>query len=256
MTTITITLGGGSDLHEFSRLWVRTVRGFNPTQKGVRCLTGPYLPLPAMNVPTAVPSDAVLFISARSTRGPARDFHAPLVYEPGGRVQVPLTRPHPAGRAALARLAGLFDEQRWIFAESYRGGDAEHSYSARRSWSDDAAFVWAIEQIQTLGRGQRFHGAWWVILECGPFYYWAGYERPSDTKWVNRREVPGPSEPYDLTRRQTFTAENARLLDIPPLRDGWRGVPREFTRDPYWRFGVATFGYPSHFDPHPRLVRP
>jgi hypothetical protein len=59
---------------------------------------------------------------------------------------------------------------------------------------------------------------------------------------------------------QRLIVEGARLLDIPELPDGWRGLPQAFTRCRNWRFGVATFGYRDpdpqrSFDLSPRLVR-
>jgi hypothetical protein len=41
-----------------------------------------------------------------------------------------------------------------------------------------------------------------------------------------------------------FRAENAALVDIPELPEGWQGKDREHTRCKNFRFAVAAFGFP------------
>jgi hypothetical protein len=42
---------------------------------------------------------------------------------------------------------------------------------------------------------------------------------------------------------QTITVENARLLDIPELPDGFAGLDTTITTCPFFRFATSMFGY-------------
>ena len=43
---------------------------------------------------------------------------------------------------------------------------------------------------------------------------------------------------------QSLLVEHAKLLDIPPLKERWKGLDRTFTTCRNFQFGVAHFGYP------------
>lgn len=42
-----------------------------------------------------------------------------------------------------------------------------------------------------------------------------------------------------------YVAENAELVDIPPLPDGWHGLPLKHTRCKNFQFAVGAFGPPK-----------
>jgi len=238
--TITITLSGGPHLAAFSRFWIKEVRGFRPSHHGPRCLIGPYA-VPQMNTPTDYrlehPARA-LYACGRSGRG---DFHAPLAYAPGEQVRLSLTPSSPDAPATFARLERLFAEHRWHFAHTMP--ENPHFYTRRDEWRRDEDFVWAASQIPRWGRSQSFNRSVWTILEVGAFFYWTGWQTPAWHHWINRKPLPVGQAilaPYEV--EQTFIADNARLLDIPALPDGWDGRPPEVTRDEHFRFGVASFG--------------
>jgi hypothetical protein len=56
--------------------------------------------------------------------------------------------------------------------------------------------------------------------------------------------VPAPGQRVELPMfaGQTFRARDATLLPIPPLPDGFAGLPLACTRCRNYRFGVAQFG--------------
>lgn len=58
------------------------------------------------------------------------------------------------------------------------------------------------------------------------------------------RYVEGQVEELTSYNGFRFRAENAALVDIPELPEGWQGKDREHTRCKNFRFAVAAFGFP------------
>ncbi|MBV9082499.1 MAG: hypothetical protein JOZ62_07490 [Acidobacteriaceae bacterium] len=45
-----------------------------------------------------------------------------------------------------------------------------------------------------------------------------------------------------------FTATDAEEVCIPPLPEGWNGLPKKMVRCKNFQFAVAAFGYPPSTD--------
>jgi hypothetical protein len=168
--------------------------------------------------------------------------HAPLVHAPGETVVLPLTVATDAKRRAFARLATLLGDATYVFARTMQN---PHSYTARRTWSRDDDFVFAVECIRALGYRQKYApgGYWETVLEVGSHFFWSGYLPISSTHWINRKPLPvGPAAEGLVD--QTFVASDARLLPIPPLPDGFAGLPESFTTCRNFQWGVSMFGWP------------
>ena len=77
---------------------------------------------------------------------------------------------------------------------------------------------------------------------CGVADWW------QSGTWADNFHAPlvhAPGERVDLPMfgSGTFVADDARLLPIPELPDGWRGLSKAYTRCRCFRWAVATFGY-------------
>ena len=180
-----------------------------------------------MNVETRYvlkPPARALLISGRAFHR-EHDVFLPLVPAPGERFRLVLPAPPAAPAGLLVRLAALFKAARWIWAASY-AKSAPHFYSRRSDWPDDDAFVWCIEQVQKFGYRNRFglpgHPAsWWTQLDAHDGYvYWAGFQLPQQTPWLNRRRLRRAAVPIDV--RQELIVQDARVLDLPSGADPWR----------------------------------
>ena len=245
---ITITLSGGSSLHEFLSFSAKLVRGFDPARKDGWCLRGPFVRVhgartPPMNSPTpyVLPAEAAcLFVYGRSSRGAGEDVYAPLVPAPGERVVVPLTVATEEKRRDVERLARLLLEQEWIFARTMP--ENPHCYSPRKTWGRDEDFVFAVETIRRLGYRQKYGTYWETVFAVGEHFYWTGWMPVGSTFWMNRKPLASPVQAEALVD-QTFIAENARLLEIPALPDGFAGLDATITRCRHFQAGVHLFGY-------------
>jgi hypothetical protein len=251
---IQVTITGGPRLHSFPSFSVRAVCGFDPSTHGATCLRGPYLRVngsrvPPMNTPTpyVVPEKAAaLYVCGVSSGGPGCHFHAPLVHAPGEHVELPLSS--APCQADVERVSRLLAEQDWIFARTMPSNP--HWYTVRRKWARDEDFAWVVEFIRRHGYKQRYGAGWYTVLDVNDHFYWTMGAPLPITILINRKPLAGPvsSEPVD----QTFLADDARLLPIPPLPEGFAGLPRAFTSCRMFRWGVATFGWPAT-DLRPRL---
>ena len=63
--------------------------------------------------------------------------------------------------------------------------------------------------------------------------------------------APGERVVLPMFGDQVFVAEDARLLPITPLAEGFGGLTKEFWKCPNFQFGVQQFGYR---DPHVPVV--
>lgn len=245
---ITIRLSGGSNLHEFLSFSAKLVRGFDPGRKGSWRLRGPFLRVhgartPPMNsqTPCRLPAEAAcLYVYGRSSGGSSEDIHAALVPEPGGRVVLPLTVVTDEKRQAVARLGRLLLDQEWIFARTMP--DNPHCYSPRKTWGRDEDFAFAVETIRRLGYRQKYGTYWETVFAIGEHFYWTGWMPVSSTFWINRKPLPAPIVAESLVD-QTLIAENARVLDIPELPDGFGGLDPTITRCRHFQGGAHLFGY-------------
>jgi hypothetical protein len=256
---ITITLSGGPSLHEFLSFSAKLVRGFDPARKDGLCLRGPFVrvhgarTLP-MNSPTpyVLPAEAAcLYVYGRSSHGAGEDVYAPLIPVQGERVVVPLTVATDEKRRDVQRLARLLLEQEWIFARTMP--ENPHCYSPRKTWVRDEDFVFAVETIRRLGYRQKYGTYWETVFAVGAHFYWTGWMPVASTFWMNRKPLASPVHAEALVD-QIFIAENARLLDIPELPDGFAGLDATITRSRHFQAGVHLFGYVApDTEPRPRL---
>ncbi len=256
---ITITLEGGAHLHEFLSFSAKLVRGFDPAREGGRCLRGPFVRVhgartPPMNSPTpyVVPADAAcLYVYGRSAHGGGNDVHVPLVHAPGEQVLLPLTTVTDEKRRDIERLGRLLQEQTWIVAATMPHNP--HEYTRRQDWASDTDFVWAVEHIRRLGYRQRYANYVETVFAAGSHFHWTGWWPAERTPWFNRKPLVETAPVEDLVD-QMFIAENARLLDIPELPDGFAGLDTTITRCRHFQAGVHLFGYVApDTDLRPRL---
>lgn len=82
------------------------------------------------------------------------------------------------------------------------------------------------------------------------FFYVCGVAAP----WSHRDNFHAALRPVDdhdaaLTlptwRGQTIKLHGFELIPIPPLRNGWNGLGREFTTCRNFQFAVSQYGYPA-----------
>jgi hypothetical protein len=249
-TPIAITLAGGARLVGFTNWSTRAVRAFEPRHSGWRCLRGPYLrPDWSMNAPALclMPEDAaLLYIYGRRGTG-LPPVHVPLVPEAGARVTIPLSS--PPDPADAVRVGQLLHDAPWTFARTMP--DNPHHYTARRYWRP-ADFDHVVEFIRRFGHAQRYNDYVELVLEVGGYFYWSGALPIAATGWINRKPLVSPVR-YEAVA-QTLVAEGARLLELPSLSDDWQGLPFAFTTCPFFRAGIALFGWPAT-DLRPRLRR-
>lgn len=228
LPSINLTLVGASHLVGYASFSLQQVRRVSKRARpGARFLAGPFHTQPEMNIDTAYvlkpPAECLLVAGRAFCR--EHDLFVPLVPAAGEEMRIVLPAPPPPPAGLLDRLAALFKAARWIWAVTY-ADSAPHFYSRRSDWSDDDAFVWCIEQVQKFGYRNRFGmpghpPAWWTQLDAHDGYvYWAGYQRPHETPWLNRRRLNRPPVPIDV--RQELVVQNAQVLDVPSGPDPWR----------------------------------
>jgi hypothetical protein len=263
---VIVTITGGQHLQEFASFSLKAVRAFDPSKPGARCLRGPFLRVDGERVPpmnTAseyiLPASAAAFyLYGRSARGAAHDVHLPLVHEPGAQVTRPLSFATDAKRADVARLACLLEQAPYVFA-STAALTNPHFYTRRKDWSSDADFEFAVRGCRLYGHREGYVppeatkiAYSETVFHSGAHFYWSGWQPPAITGWINRKPLPRAATAAVVD--QSLRVENARLLAVPELPDAWQGLPREVTSSPFFRFGVATFGYEA-IDLRPRLLR-
>jgi hypothetical protein len=227
-SVITVKLTGASHLVGFGTFSLQQVRRVSRRARpGARFLAGPFHSQPPMNEDTPIvlkPPARCLLVAGRAFCRD-HDLFVPLVPAPGEETRIVLPAPPRAPVGLLDRLAELFKAARWIWATSYERS-APHFYSRRSDWPDDDDFVWCIEQVQKYGYRNRFglsgHAAsWWQQLDAHDGYvYWAGYQLPQQTPWVNRRRLRRAPVPIDL--RQELIVRDGRVLEVPSGPDPWQ----------------------------------
>lgn len=247
---IVVTLNGGPSLAGFPAFWLRAAVGFDPSAPGATCLRGPYLRVHGSRVPpmntatpyTLPPSAHAIYVFGRSAGG--EDFHAPLAHAPGERVELPLSPAPPV--ADVERAAHLLATAPWTFAKTMAHNP--HEYTQRKHWHD-ADFAFCVEHIRRWGYRQQYGKGTYVVLDSGDHFHWSmGWPTPS-TILINRKPLDGPAVALG---EQVFTALDAALVPIPSLPEDFGGVPTAMTICPFFRCGVALFGWPLP-DRRPRL---
>jgi hypothetical protein len=214
-----------------------------------------------MNTPTPyiLPADAsVFYIYGRSAHGAAHDVHLPLVHEPGEQVTRPLSFATDAKRKDVERATALLQHAEFVFARTM--ADNPHFYTPRKTWANDADFLFAASAIRLYGHREKYVPPGAVkaaysetVFAAGEHFYWSGYLPVASVHWINRKPLASTATPEVVD--QILRVENARLLEVPELPDGWQGLPRSVTCCASFRFGVSVFGWPAPRDLRPRLVR-
>ena len=261
----TLTIAGGDHLHEFTSLFVKAVQSFDPTKPGHRCLRGPFLRVdgercPPMNRATAylLPAKApMVYLYGKSAVGPTHDVHAALVHEPGAHVVLPLTTATDEKCAEVERLASLLEHAEFMFARTMP--ENPHWYTRRQTWASDADFLFAVAAIRRYGHREKYIPPGAVraaysetVFASGEHFYWSGYLQPADTFWINRKSLASPVTAAVVD--QTLLVDDARLLEIPALPDGFAGLDTTSTRCPFFQFAASVFGYTApDADLRPRL---
>lgn len=252
--TVTIELSGGDHLHEFTSVWLKAVRGFDPRFESHHCLRGPYLRVhgervPPMNVPAAyvLPADTTaVYVHGKSAAGAAHDIHAALVPAAGDKLVLPLTVATEEKRRDVARLARLLSEQQWVVASTMP--ENPHEYTPRKTWADDAEFEFAVRAIRRYGHREKYIPPGAVkaaytetVFASGSHFVWSGWQPPEITGWINRKPLASPTTA--CVADQTLAVHDARILPIPDLPDGFGGLPDATTRCRFFQAGVKLFGY-------------
>ena len=84
-----------------------------------------------------------------------------------------------------------------------------------------------------------------------PFVYVCGVGiGPDQDRWKQNLHLPMRFKEAGVVEATTYNgyavvAHNAELVEIPPLPDGWNGLPRKHTRCKNFQFAVGVFGWPS-----------
>lgn len=255
--TITITLTGGRQLQEFTRFGLKALRSVDPTKPSHRCLSGTLLRaagalVPPMNQPVtyALPADApAVYVYGQSSSGAAQDVHAVLLPESGAQVALPLTVATDEKRLEVARLVGLLEAAEWMVASTMP--ENPHSYSKMDTWASEADFEFAVRAIRRYGRRQPYipPGETAVayretVFEYGTHFVWTGWVDPAFLAqtggWINRKAVLTPVEARVVD--QTLLAHDARVLEVPPLPDGFADISDAHTNR-FLHAGVRLFGW-------------
>ncbi len=94
------------------------------------------------------------------------------------------------------RLAGLLMTARWRWAYSMWRW-APHWYSLKTTWTDAAAFIWAVEAIARLGVPRPWHQRTFTYFDHGEFQFWTMQDcLPADEVLINRARIrPAPVLP-------------------------------------------------------------
>jgi hypothetical protein len=249
-----IRISGGDHLHEFTSFSVKAVRSFDATKPGHRCLRGPFLRVdgertPPMNIAThyLLPANATaVYLFGKSAAGAAHDVHAALVHEPGSQVVLPLSVATPEKQQAVTRLAALLQHAEFVVARTMP--ENPHCYTRRQTWASDEDFLFAVSAIRRYGHREKYVPPGAVraaysetVFASGEHFYWSGYLKPEDTHWINRKVLPVPV--LAALVDQTVMVENARLLEIPDLPDGFAGLDTTITRCRHFQAGCHLFGY-------------
>lgn len=107
--------------------------------------------------------------------------------------------PESVRAADHQRLAELLEGAKWVFAKTMP--ENPHWYTLRKTWANDADFVWAVEQIRLRGYRSKFKGTWYIQLDVNDHFYWTmgwpigsmdwGWERlnKAGTILINRKPL-------------------------------------------------------------------
>ena len=82
---------------------------------------------------------------------------------------------------------------RLVATEAFRDAktmpENPHAYTLRRTWNNDADFVFCVQFIRSAGYKARFGRYDFPQLDCGEFFYWTMYDEIENTQLFNRKPL-------------------------------------------------------------------
>jgi len=107
----------------------------------------------------------------------------------------------------------------WIYAKTMP--TEPHWYTLRRDWTEDAAFVTAVEAIRTYGYPERYKQSQYTRLNINGMKYWTMGAPVPATILINRAALDVRPAPYDpiAPHYDTAFADSASVAETEAVMD-------------------------------------